>query len=326
MIISRERLLGVAEAAGFRADMLEKAIHLLALLEGFRSHPFLKERLALKGGTALNLFLFAVPRLSVDIDLNYVGAWQREKMLEERPRVEEAVQAVCAREGFSVRRKTEEHAGTELSLRYESAMGQGENLEVDLNFMFREPLWPIVKQDSRKLGAYVAAEIPLVDIHELAAGKLAALLARHQARDLFDVHQLLTRLSLDRDRLRLGFVVYGAGNRRDWRTISPEDVEFDASELRTALVPLLRSDSVQNLDDAADLGKQLVKECRQALDVVLPLSNGELQFLDRLLEHGEISASLLTTDAEMVSRISRHPLLNWKALNVRQYRGRSRGE
>jgi hypothetical protein len=37
---------------------LEKVIHLLNLLEGFNRHPFLKERLALKGGTALNLFLF----------------------------------------------------------------------------------------------------------------------------------------------------------------------------------------------------------------------------------------------------------------------------
>jgi len=151
-------------------------------------------------------------------------------------------------------------------------------------------------------------------------------MARHQGRDLFDVHQLLTKLSLDRDRLRLGFVVYGAGNVRDWRTVSPGEVEFDANELRNALVPLLRSDLVLGLDDAASLGKQIVRECRQALDVVLPLSTGELEFLDRLLEHGEIRASLLTADAEMVSRISRHPLLNWKALNVRRRRGRSISE
>lgn len=70
MKISRERLLAEAEATGFRAEILEKVIHLFGLLEGFRSHPFLKDRLALKGGTALNLFFFDLPRLSVDIDLN----------------------------------------------------------------------------------------------------------------------------------------------------------------------------------------------------------------------------------------------------------------
>ena len=72
MRISKERLSSEAEGTGFRAEVLEKVIHLLNLLETLHKHPFLKNRLALKGGTALNLFLFDVPRLSVDIDLNYV--------------------------------------------------------------------------------------------------------------------------------------------------------------------------------------------------------------------------------------------------------------
>ena len=53
----------------------------MGLLGALGSHPFLKGKLALKGGTALNLFVFDVPRLSVDIDLNYVGAEERETML-----------------------------------------------------------------------------------------------------------------------------------------------------------------------------------------------------------------------------------------------------
>lgn len=114
MRISKERLFSVAEVTGFRAEVLEKAIHLLNLLEGFRKHPFLKNRLALKGGTALNLFLFDLPRLSVDIDLNYVGAVEREVMLAERPKLEEAIRAVCEREGFTIRRcqpSTREESG-----------------------------------------------------------------------------------------------------------------------------------------------------------------------------------------------------------------------
>ncbi len=99
MRISRERLLAEAEATGFRAEVLEKSIHLLGLLEGFQGHPFLRGRLALKGGTALNLFLFDLPRLSVDVDLNYVGAVERATMLAERPRVEEAIRAYARETG-----------------------------------------------------------------------------------------------------------------------------------------------------------------------------------------------------------------------------------
>lgn len=71
---SPETLVKQAEATGFRPDMLEKVGLLLQLLDAIRSHPFLKNKLVLKGGTALNLFIFDVPRLSIDIDLNYVGA------------------------------------------------------------------------------------------------------------------------------------------------------------------------------------------------------------------------------------------------------------
>jgi hypothetical protein len=56
------------EATGFRLDVLKKVAHLLGLLDAIQSHPFLKGKLVLKGGTALNLFIFDVPRLSVDID------------------------------------------------------------------------------------------------------------------------------------------------------------------------------------------------------------------------------------------------------------------
>ena len=73
MRLSRERLQREATATGFRVEIVEKVAQLLDLLDGFNRHPYLKGRLALKGGTALNLFVFDVPRLSIDIDLNYVG-------------------------------------------------------------------------------------------------------------------------------------------------------------------------------------------------------------------------------------------------------------
>ena len=77
MRISPEKLRDEAESTGFKADVLEKAALLLGGLEAICNHHALKGRLALKGGTALNLFVFQIPRLSVDIDLNYVGAQSR---------------------------------------------------------------------------------------------------------------------------------------------------------------------------------------------------------------------------------------------------------
>jgi len=106
-----EKLAIEAESTGFRQDVLEKIAHLLELLNTLQSHPFLKGKLVLKGGTALNLFIFDIPRLSVDIDLNYIGATSRDTMLKERPKIEQAVRDVFNREGFTVKRMPEEHAG-----------------------------------------------------------------------------------------------------------------------------------------------------------------------------------------------------------------------
>ena len=297
-------------------------IHLLNLLEGFQGHPFLKGRLVLKGGTALNLFIFDLPRLSVDIDLNYIGAADRETMLEERPKVAQAVQAVCSREDMNITRAPTDHAGGKWRLQYDSSSGQGGNLEVDLNFMFRIPLWPVTKLDAT-VGAYSARQVPVLDLHELAAGKLAALLSRHASRDLFDTHQLLTKGDLNREKLRLGFVVYGAMNRKDWRTVNADDLGCDARRIENHLVPVIRSELLAVAEQRpGHWGERMIQECRQRLDIVLPLSDTEIEFLDQLLDHGEIKPELLTDDVEMHKRIKAHPLLQWKALNVRQYKGK----
>lgn len=322
MRVSREKLRAEGNATGFRLEILEKVIHLFNLLEGFNSHPFLRERLALKGGTALNLFVFNVPRLSVDIDLNYVGSPEREVMLTERSKVEEAVRAVCSREGFSIRRSPEDHAGGKWFLQYDSALGQGGNLHVDLNFMYRTPLWPIISKDSWSVGSYKARGISLVDIHELAAGKLTALLARHAGRDLFDAHLLLTQGSLDPERLRLGFVVYGAMTRLDWRCVSVDRVSYEAGEIEKQLLPLLRKDSLAKFSEPSEMADRLVEETRQRLEMVLPFSSSESEFLNRLLDHGEIVGALLTRDESLVECINHHPLLKWKAQNVRRFKGK----
>lgn len=311
----------VAASTGFKPEMVEKVLHLLNLLSTLNSHTFLKGKWVLKGGTALNLFVLNLPRLSVDIDLNYIGCINREEMLMDRPRIEQAAQAVFSREGFTTKRVPDEHAGGKWRLGYRSFTGQYGNLEVDLNFMFRLPLWDICPTDSHPIGDFQAKGIPLLDLHELAAGKLAALLGRGQARDLFDCHRILTMADLERDLLRIAFVVYGGMNRKDWRTVSIEDVEFDAAELARQLIPTLHVRTIQEQDSPSDFGTYLVEVCQIGLSAVLPFTEAEREFLNLLLDHGIVDATILTPDTALQQRIQRQPLLEWKALNVRKHRG-----
>lgn len=325
MRLSWEDVQREAAAAGFRAEPMEKALRLLEVLEALRSHPYLKERIVLKGGTALNLFVFDAPRLSVDIDLNYIGSADREAMLEERPKIEQAVQAVCGRLGIRIQRIPGEHAGGKWRLSYDGASGRTGTLELDMSFMYRIPLWPPEMRDSRPLGAFSVTRIPVLDVHELAVGKLSALFSRGACRDFFDVYYLFRKISFDTERLRLGFVAYGGASRRDWRTVKIEEIAADPKDVERQLIPMLRTDLAPERTEIESWSRKLVEECRAFLGTLLPLKPQEMEFLGRLNEQGEIDPALLTEDAAMQETLRSHPGLLWKGQNVRQYRRRSEG-
>ena len=317
MRFSATEVLSIADTNGFDAEVVEKVLHLMHLLNLLNSHPSLRGKWVLKGGTALNVFVFPFPRLSVDIDLNYIGKLERESMLADRLIFERAANAVFSREGFTVRSVPREHAGGKWQLSYSSYRGQSAALQVDLNYMFRQPFWPVHELNSYPLGDFQAKRIPVLDVHELAAGKLAALFARRQARDLFDCLQVLTVNGIQRDQLRIAFVVYGGMNRKDWRTVSLKDVDYDETELAIQLRPMLRAKVPQKRKSMEEYGAQLLTKCKKALSVVLPFTKAERAFLDQLLERGIIKASLLTSDTKLQERIKAQPMLNWKALHVR---------
>ncbi len=320
-MLTREQLQRAAADSGFPVESLEKVWMLVRLLNMMVAHPFMGPRVALKGGTALNLFVFDVPRLSVDIGVNYVGAADRATMTAERPKLDAALEQVASRLGLTVKRAPSEHAGGKWRLSYTSALGRPTILEVDVNYMLRVPLWDPTRRDSREFLGDQATKIQVLDDHELAAGKLAALLARGASRDLFDARQLLTEDVLDPAKLRLAFVVYGGINRVDWREVSADTVTTTVDDVKRQLLPMLRQDIRPAPADVERWTGDLIEETRALVSAVLPLADDELAFLDRLNGQGEIEASLLTEDTDLQQRIETNPGLLWKALNVKKHIG-----
>src|SRR3990167_2286575 len=104
--------------------MLEKVYRLLDLLNEFMAIPYLSDRIALKGGTAINLFCSDYfPRLSIDLDFNYFGAIDRSVMQQEKPEVERIILDTCRRKQYSLHRNPRAHAGGKMVLVYQSLMG-----------------------------------------------------------------------------------------------------------------------------------------------------------------------------------------------------------
>jgi predicted nucleotidyltransferase component of viral defense system len=312
MLNSKEQLMSQARAGGYKPEILEKVYRLLDVFQQIMSVPFLQERLVLKGGTALNLFCFEkLPRLSVDIDLNYIGALDREKMLEEKPLIVDAVGQIMSQNQFERHRAPMKHAGGKMVWFYPSLLGQRGSLEIDINFMYRQPLFPIGLK-SPNIESYKSLSGPVLDIHELAAGKLSALFDRSASRDWFDAHYLLTQIPIDKNKLKLAFVTYLAMTNIEFSKLVPDQIDYDLTDLRNRLVPVMHQLSVsRNTRELKEWATARISELRQELSSILPLEEHEILFINKIRDEGIISPELITNDLEISQRIKNHPAINW---------------
>ena len=168
-------------------------------------HIATEKALALKGGTAINLFLRNMPRLSVDIDLTYLPFDNRETALTNisdslgkiRERITKSIP------GTTINKNTIK--GNDVKLLVQS---QNAQIKVEVNTITRGHLHPVrllqvnekVQERFKKFAA-----IQVVSDAELYGGKICAALDRQHPRDLFDVYLLFQESGYNED-VKNGFI------------------------------------------------------------------------------------------------------------------------
>lgn len=169
---------------------------------------------ALKGGTAINLFVRNLPRLSVDIDLAYLPVTGRKESLRG---IEVALRGIEERITGSIplarvqrARLREEGTVNKLFVRERDTQVKIEVTPV-LRGCVLEPERMTVSDFVEAQFGF--AEMQLVSFADLYAGKFVAALDRQHPRDLFDVRELLSNEGID-ERLRAAFVVYLISHHR----------------------------------------------------------------------------------------------------------------
>jgi hypothetical protein len=320
-MITAKDVARVAAETEFRSEVVEKVLRLHGILDRLDRHEVTRGTWLLKGGSALNLLHMDVPRLSVDIDLNYVGSEDVEGMRRARPEFERALTACCEREGCAVRRAPSEHAGGKFRLRYPSVLGGSQNLEVDVSYVARVPLWGGERSAVRfPPGSHL--QVPTLTIEELAAGKFTALVQRSAARDAFDAASLLDLVPdlLQRPPFRVAFVSFVAAARADARELRPSRDLLPDLAIERDLEPLLRRGPGAEFTGRSELATWIEQKVAPAIEPLLSWSARERRFLDRLLGEGEIDAAALHDDPDVQERIRKQPMLVWKARHVREHR------
>jgi predicted nucleotidyltransferase component of viral defense system len=268
---------------------------------------FASDVFAMKGGTAINLFVQDMPRLSVDIDVVYLP-WQtpRDEALQAINQELAAIATRVAPLGVQTRLVRSKDLGdTKLIVENDSSQ-----VKVEVNVVFRGSVLPTERRplSSRSSDLFgVEFELPMLARDELYASKLVAALDRQHPRDLFDVWQLYESGGIS-DGMVECFVVYLAGHNRPPHEVLFGNDKDDAAEYERAFVGMTEVDS--SLDTLLQARRQLRSELPQRLTAA------QRQFLTGLVR-AEPDWSLLHCQ-----HAAQLPALRWKLSNLETFRQR----
>ena len=299
-----------ARELGFVRDTFEKVCRLADILMFFQSDSLLSEKMALKGGTAINLTIFNLPRLSVDIDLDFSDDLPREEMLAVRKQATEKVRKYMAAKGYTLGLNSKfYHALDSFVYEYQNAGGMKDNIKIEINYMLRCHVLPPVNRSVNLPWLQQDLAVLSVDPLEIYGSKIVALLNRAAPRDLYDIHTMLQTGLFDESQepmLRKCVMFYSAIGSE----VCPEQFDLDKiatvsqQRVKTDLIPVLRKGTWFDVSQAQE-------KVRHYLGDVLVPEPDELAFWAAFRQK-QYQPELLFRDEAVLARISQHPMALWK--------------
>lgn len=283
------------------------------MLKFLEKDNLLKDTLALKGGTAINVIIFDLPRLSVDIDLDFSQNLPRDEMLVLREIITERLSKYMMANGYLLSGKSKmHHALDSFVYEYQNAGGMKDNIKIEINYMLRTHILPLKR---RKVNlSWLTEDLTVLSVApmEIFASKIVALLNRTAPRDLYDIHNLLEFDLFDeseQDMLKKCVLFYSCIGSEN----VPESFTFDninkmpQNKIKTDLLPVLRFGAYFDLKTARDKVMNYLKD-------LLVLTPQEKEFMSSFSK-GTFKPELLF-DEETAKELTFHPMAAWKCQKV----------
>lgn len=298
-----------AKQHGFVRDTFEKVLRLKEILCYLNEEKYLREHLLLKGGTAINLTVFNLPRLSVDIDMDYTLNDTKEDMLKAREKITTLIKDYMKVEGYQLSKGSRfTHSLDAFYYQYQNAGGNRDMIKIELNYSLRahilEPVHRRILSDAFDDGMTIRMVAPM----EIFAAKGNALISRAAARDLYDWGNMIAEnlFEDERDMFRKCFVFYATISadtvNSNFDTSAIDSLNFD--KIRRDLFPVLSKKDNFMLDERKRQAKDYIAE-------MLQLTESEQEYMDRFIAK-EYVPEFLFDDKEIVERIKNHPMAIWK--------------
>ena len=141
--LDKNYILRRASEYGFIRDTLEKVYRLVDILEYINAEPKIKDKLALKGGTAINMTIFDLPRLSVDIDIDYLINCSKDAMFIDREMISKILSVYMESGGYKLNSKTKNpHSLDSWVYEYLNFGGNKDTLKIEINYSLRTHVFP----------------------------------------------------------------------------------------------------------------------------------------------------------------------------------------
>jgi predicted nucleotidyltransferase component of viral defense system len=299
----------LSEKTGFHKDVIEKVHRLITILEFINTNAFLRERLVLKGGTALNLTIFNLPRLSVDIDLDFHSNANRDTVIQEKEEVRRLLISYLEREGYRILPKSKYYFALEsIVAGFANNAGNNDNIKIEVNYLLRHHVFPIVKRPINSEVFGETGEVATLDGIELLAAKTAALYNRLAARDFYDIYNISRYgiLSNEQYNIYCHCVVFYRTLTSDTGNLdfSPKIVDkLQARTIAQDLYPML----VKRVDFDLESTKSQVKTFLAESIVITPVLQ---QYIDSF--YAQNYRPELLFSGEMLERVKEHPMAIWK--------------
>ncbi len=313
----------MAKDMGFPRDTLEKVCRLTEVLKFMESDELLSKGIALKGGTAINLTIFDLPRLSVDIDLDYCRSIVREDMIADREVITDKISKYMTANGYLLSAKSKKHHALD-SFVYEYINGGGtkDNLKIEINYMLRCHVLPVARREVKLPWNEETLTVLSVAPLEIFASKTVALLTRTAPRDLYDMHNMVKFGLFDKSEeimLRKCAVFYSAIGAE----CPPEKFALDkignvsSQQIKRDLHPVLRRGERFQLVPAQEEVKKYLGK------ILIPTKEEELFWYS--FSEGIYRPELVFEDGSEFINVEKHPMALWKCRDKSEEKGEIQG-
>ena len=310
MMIYDKNFLGrKAKELGFVRDTFEKVCRLADILNFIENDQLLKDKIALKGGTAINLTMMDLPRLSVDIDLDYVGSLDREQMLADREEINTHLFKYLKANDYNLSLKSKSYFALDSRVyEYKNAGNVKDNLKIEINYMLRTHALELQKRQINLQWLSDPINVLCVNPIEIFGTKIVALLTRAAARDLYDVYNMIPYRLFKGDDLKelekcvAFYSAVGAEHAPTGFRLDNID-SITMQKIKTDLYPVLRNSERFNLKNTQEIIKIYLMDNFRTNENIIEFWNS--------FNKGIYKPELLFDGLEL-ERVKEHPMAIWK--------------